>query len=82
MNKIPTIVTFLPVLLVLSVLAVLLFTGCSVVQTEFVKVPVKCEIEKPKQQAYKDDEVEFVKSLTIYTEELEKALEFCVGELK
>lgn len=79
MNKILAAVTFLPVLLVLTIL---LFTGCSVVKTEFVKVPIKCEIEKPKQQVYKDDEVEFVKSLTIYTEELEKALEFCVGELK
>lgn len=76
MTKILTIVTFLPVL------TGLLFTGCSVVQTEFVKVPVKCEIEKPKQRGYKDDEVEFVKSLTIYTEELEKALEFCVGDPK
>lgn len=76
MNKIFAVTLFLPILIVF------LFTGCSVVKTEFVKVPTKCEIERPKQQAYKDDEVEFVRSLTIYTEELEKALEFCVGDLK
>lgn len=76
MSKIFVVMLFLPIL------AIFLFTGCSVVRTEFVKVPVKCEIEKPKQQVYKDDEVEFVKSLTIYTEELEKALEFCVGDSK
>lgn len=63
-----------------AALLALLFTGCSTVKTEFVKVPVRCEIEKPRQQAYKEDEVQFVKSLTIYTEELEKALEFCIGE--
>lgn len=65
---------------IVAALLALLFTGCSAVKTEFVKVPVRCEIEKPKQQAYKEDEVQFVKSLTIYTEELEKALEFCIGE--
>lgn len=55
-------------------------SGCATIYKE-VKVPIKCDIPARERPALDTTRiVEAIKSLLIYTESLEKDLEFCRGE--
>lgn len=79
MINVQQIVFFISIIL----LILFLLTGCTRVEYKPVPVPVKCEItlkEKPTTSRY---DVNYLKSVLIYADEMECDLHFCVtGEVK
>lgn len=70
---------------ILILIFFLAFCGCASkpivkVQTKEVYIPIKCNVEKPLRPNKKESLVENVKSMAIYTEKLENALNACVKE--
>lgn len=71
-----------------ALILVILFTGCSTAEIKVPEkqyIPVKCQINKPnKPSNYAKDKSDYegillnAKSMAIYTELLEKDLNFCV----
>lgn len=57
--------------------------GCSnktqVIYKE-VKIPIKCNVDKISKPAYSDNLIQDLKNLAVYTELLEKDLNFCIGD--
>lgn len=56
-----------------------LFVGCGTKYIEVYKA-VRCDVPFPQKPTMGEDRVENLKSIFIYTEELEKALSVCKGE--
>lgn len=65
-------------LLTLSLIASF-FIGCSHQYIEVYKA-VRCDVGMPPKPKQKDDRIETIKEILIYTEELEKRLKVCIGE--
>lgn len=74
-------IDFLPHLVVFAVLLLMIFllSGCSGGYKE-VLIPTKCEIPKRDKPIQKGSELEQLKSVLIYTEGLERDLNFCRSE--
>ncbi|CCB80579.1 hypothetical protein [Helicobacter bizzozeronii] len=59
--------------------ALLGFTACTPrVVYKDVYIPTRCQISKPSRPSKDLDMLEYLKALLIYTQELEKDLDFCL----
>ncbi|CAK00337.1 hypothetical protein [Helicobacter acinonychis] len=55
-----------------------LFSGCAkqIVYKE-VKIPIRCDIERPMRPSARLESLEYLRSLLVYVETLENDLKFC-----
>lgn len=64
---------------------VILLTGCTATRVEYAekKVPVRCDVKKAQLPPYTGDVLVDVPNILIYTEIIERDIDFCVeGKIK
>lgn len=56
------------------------FSGCGTQYIEILKA-VRCDVPSPLKPNVSEDRIENLQSILVYTEELERALSVCKGEV-
>lgn len=66
-------------IVLVSVMIILILSGCIDKQAQAVYIPTKCKIDMPKKPIQRDSTSQSVVEILQYSELLEKGLEFCVN---